>query len=217
MANAGDDTRHRLLEAAGEVFAENGFRAATVREICSRAQANVAAVNYHFGDKERLYVETVQHAHVSGREGPPPILPDAAPSEKLWQYVNAMLSRLFDERRPAWHAQLMAREMAEPSKACEELVESYIRHNFELLDGLLVELLPPATPAAERHLVGFSIVGMCMHFKIHRPIGALLVGDEEIQALDVARLTDHVTQFSLAALGHVSPLFEALQGEQHPG
>ncbi len=56
MANFTTDTTHetrqRLIEAVGEVFAERGFRAATVRDICQRAQANVAAVNYYFGDKE---------------------------------------------------------------------------------------------------------------------------------------------------------------------
>jgi TetR/AcrR family transcriptional regulator, regulator of cefoperazone and chloramphenicol sensitivity len=49
-----DETRLQLLEAAGEVFAEVGFRDATVREICRRADANIAAINYHFGDKENL-------------------------------------------------------------------------------------------------------------------------------------------------------------------
>ena len=52
-------TRQRLLEAAGQVFAEQGFRAATVRDICQRAGANIAAVNYHFGDKEALYREVI--------------------------------------------------------------------------------------------------------------------------------------------------------------
>ena len=53
------DTRQRLIEAAGEVFAERGFRAATIRDIVERAGANIAAVNYHFGDKENLYVEAL--------------------------------------------------------------------------------------------------------------------------------------------------------------
>ena len=42
--------RERLLEAAGEIFAEHGFRNTTVREICKRADINLAAVNYYFRD-----------------------------------------------------------------------------------------------------------------------------------------------------------------------
>src|ERR1700722_14461691 len=51
----GDDTRSRLLDAAAAIFAERGYQAATTREICVRARANAAAVNYHFGDKLGLY------------------------------------------------------------------------------------------------------------------------------------------------------------------
>ena len=53
----GLETRQRLLEPASEVFAQKGFRDATIAEICREAGANVAAVNYHFGSKGELYVE----------------------------------------------------------------------------------------------------------------------------------------------------------------
>ena len=57
------ETPERLMEAAGWVFAEKGFRNATIRDICKRAGANIAAVNYHFGDKEHLYIEVIKYAH----------------------------------------------------------------------------------------------------------------------------------------------------------
>jgi len=56
------ETRQRLLEAAAEVFAQKGFWEATHAEICAKARANTAAVNYHFGSKENLYVEAWKHA-----------------------------------------------------------------------------------------------------------------------------------------------------------
>ncbi len=59
---ARDLTRDKLIEAAGHVFAERGYRAATIREICRRAGANVAAVNYTFGDKMGLYTEVLRHS-----------------------------------------------------------------------------------------------------------------------------------------------------------
>ena len=64
-----DETRHKLIEAAGEIFAEAGYQNATVREICARAGANVAAVNYHFGDKMGLYTELLKTAAGAGEVG----------------------------------------------------------------------------------------------------------------------------------------------------
>ncbi|MGC1583575.1 MAG: TetR family transcriptional regulator, partial [Candidatus Acidiferrales bacterium] len=57
-----DPTRAKLLKAAGAAFAERGYYATTIREICMRAGANVAAVNYHFHDKIGLYTEVLQQS-----------------------------------------------------------------------------------------------------------------------------------------------------------
>ena len=56
------ETRERLLKAAERLIAERGYKKVTVRDICRAARANVAAVNYHFGDKEGLYRELLQIA-----------------------------------------------------------------------------------------------------------------------------------------------------------
>ena len=54
--------KEKLLAVAGDLFMEKGFRDATVAEICSRADANISAVNYHFGSKEALYQEAWRHS-----------------------------------------------------------------------------------------------------------------------------------------------------------
>ena len=79
MSTAQDTTKARLLEAAGEEFAEKGFEGATIRSIIERARANIAAVNYHFGDKERLYIQAVIEAHRCGVDMEP-VCMDAAHS-----------------------------------------------------------------------------------------------------------------------------------------
>src|SRR4051812_49573489 len=56
------ETRARVLATATRLFAARGFKKVTVREICREARANVAAVNYHFGDKLGLYREVLQTA-----------------------------------------------------------------------------------------------------------------------------------------------------------
>ncbi|HMP01510.1 MAG TPA: CerR family C-terminal domain-containing protein [Gemmatales bacterium] len=198
-----DPVKERLLDAAGAVFAERGFAAATVREICARADANLAAVNYHFGDKERLYIEAVKAAHARRlAEIPAPVpSPETTPVDRLRLCIRTMLQRMvFDAHQPPWCAQLVMRELAVPSTACRELTQEFIRPQFEQLLTLVSELVPPGTPARRRHLVVFSIVGQCLHHRLARPIIGHLVGADEQAGYDLDRLTDHITSFTLHGL-----------------
>ena len=56
------ETRTRILDAAEELFMQHGFEATSMRLLTSRAAVNLAAVNYHFGDKGGLYREVLQLA-----------------------------------------------------------------------------------------------------------------------------------------------------------
>src|SRR5215510_3835397 len=110
------DTRARLLEAAVEVFAEEGFRGATIQRICKLAGANIAAAHYHFGDKERLYAAVFDYAvQRAAEERRPEAATSGTPAARLRAHVTAFLERLLDPGRPAWIARLIAREMIEPT------------------------------------------------------------------------------------------------------
>ena len=206
-----DQTKARLLEAAGEEFAAKGFDGATVRAICDRAGTNLAAVNYHFGDKDQLYEQAVLHAHRCG-PGMPTELPDfSEPAEALRQYVANFLRQVAALSKPTWHQTLMLREMVNPTRASELLVRETIRPRFELLSSIIRSLCPDADDRRVQ-VVAFSVVGQCLHYKLTRTISAQLIGVEAFDRLDIDYLTDHITRFTLAALGAGVPFDSAEKG-----
>jgi AcrR family transcriptional regulator len=197
-----DTTRERIAEAAGEIFAERGFDATTVRDICLRAAANVAAVNYYFGDKQRLYVESVVRAHRWRMEQARlPTWSDDTPAEtKLADFIATFLRRVLTGPDDTWHTKLVMREMANPTAACVELVELSIRPQFETLLSILRELLPRGVSPQLVRLTAFSIVGQCLFYHFADPVIRNLLTPKEHSELDVAMLAKHVFEFSLAAI-----------------
>lgn len=203
------DTRDRVLAAAGPVFAAKGFRDATVRDICDRAKVNIAAINYHFGDKERLYIESVKEAHrLRALQVPMPAWnANTPPERKLHGFIRTLLERVLVPRESEWHVQLMLREMAQPTGACAELVRDYIRPHFEILLGILNELLPANVPGERRHMIAFSIVGQCLYYRVADPVVSLLVSEQEYRSLRPEHLAEHIARLTLAACGR-APTFQ---------
>jgi AcrR family transcriptional regulator len=196
-----DQTRQRVLEAAEEVFAEKGFKAASIREIAKKARANIAAINYYFGDKERLYIEAVKYANRGCTEGEPfPVWAPGTPAvQRLRDFIRVMAKRMLSPQSPA-STQLMMREMAQPSAACTEFVSEYIQPMAQILGGILSELVPTASEQ-QQYLIAFSIVGQCLFYRNNRAIAALLVGEKEFEGFNAELVGDHVTSFTLRALG----------------
>ncbi|MBI5014572.1 MAG: CerR family C-terminal domain-containing protein [Deltaproteobacteria bacterium] len=200
---ASAETRQRLLEAAGEVFAAKGFRGATTREICRKAGANVAAVNYHFAGKEGLYEAVVHHAHRHAAERYP--LASASetpgsPADRFRAFVEWFLFRTLCEGRPAWQAKLLAREMIEPTRALDTLVETEIRPLLETLQSLCRELMGPGADDDEVRLAARSVLGQCLYYRHAQPILARLHPEERYSPEYIRRLAAHVTAFSLGGI-----------------
>ena len=202
-----ENTKTRLIRAAGEVFARDGFRSATVREICRRAGAHLGAINYHFRDKEGLYAAVIDYSHRSAVATYPADagLPDnASPEERLRCFIRAFLSRLLDEGIPAWHGQLMAREIAAPTGALGQLAQGSIRSQYTVLVDILGDLLgetqvAPGEESERLFLAAMSIVGQCLHhFTARRVIAALR--PHRFDPTDIEQIAAHITRFSLAGL-----------------
>jgi len=195
------ETRQRLLEAAGEVFAEHGFRDATIREICERAKANIAAVHYHFGDKEELYAAVFTYARscaVAPFDGQVP--PTAPAEERLRVFVRAVLTRFFDEGRPAWLGKLVAREMIDPTKALDSLINEQIRPNSERLKAIVRELIGVEIDEQELWRCTFGIAAQWLFYFHCGQVVKRLNPDQRFDRQELERLADHITKFSVAAL-----------------
>jgi AcrR family transcriptional regulator len=194
-----------LLEAAEELFAASGYDGVSIEQITRTAKANRAAVSFHFGGKERLYIEAVKYAHRNCINGAPfPEWPAGTPAaERLRGFIRTMIVRMTTDLSPS-SAQLMMREMVQPTAACEEIVRDYIRPMADVLVRILDEMLPPQVPLTRRYLLGFSIVAQCLFYRQNRPVAALLMGEDEFKKLDAETLTAHVSMAALAMIEKVN-------------
>ncbi|QDU21482.1 CerR family C-terminal domain-containing protein [Urbifossiella limnaea] len=201
------DARERLLAAAEVEFAERGYDGATVREITRRAGANIAAINYYFGDKERLYVEAVKYAHSCATGGPLPTAPvGTTPVQRLAAFIREMLRRMHAPARPT-SMKLMMREMTDPGKAANVVVDEFIRPMaFALREHLRAVL--PGLDEKRLLMTGFSVIGQCLFYRQNRPVAELIFGRDAIAELDLDAVADHVVRFTLAALGEGPPIAE---------
>lgn len=204
-----DDTpKYRLLDAAGSAFAQQGYAGAAVRDICQSAGLNIASVNYYFGDKERLYAETVKYAcEKSAAKFPMPQWPAGTPAwNRLQDFIVTFISRLMDPENKPWQTQIIMREMAQPTSACKEWLRDYVEPLADTLKAILAELTHMQTTDDQIYLIGFSIVGQCLYYRQNRPIGEQLMGKERFERLNATAIAKHICGFTGAALGLTPPL-----------
>ena len=201
-------TRQDLLAAAAQVFAERGFRDATIREICRRAKANVAAVTYHFGGKAGLYAEVLaegqrlkrRHLELSAVTAAAAAGNAGNPEVQLARFVRAMLTELLTEAPDSYHNQLMFREMIAPTAALDRVVSESIRPTATELDVILQKLLGKGFGVGSRRLIGLSIVSQILNYKHCHAVITRLFPDLTVDASQIEVLAEHITRFSMAAL-----------------
>lgn len=204
------DTRQRLLDAGTIEFAERGLDA-SIRQICARAGANQAAVNYHFGSKQKFYAEVLVGCHQRAvAKRPMPRLADGPerPRQVFRRWVRWMLELLLVEGTGTPLGQLMARELCQPSAAFDELVRRSILPLHQALSEIIEALIGPVDALTLRLHVN-SVLGQCLVYKhaeeavkrLDALNGIDIVPPDLVQpAAKLDALARHIAAFSLAGL-----------------
>ena len=198
MATSGQ-TRERLLSAAREVFSECGFQGATVREICKRAEANVAAVNYHFGSKDDLFAEALNFAPLKALQQAN-ISVHGCPRIRLKLFIGDFLSMLLDEQHASSQCQIMARELADPTPALDKIVREAIAPLHAYLGDLVCEIAEKTISDAELHRYVHSIIGQCLYYRHSQPVLQRLHTRLRYTPKEIKSIAQHIAEFSLAGI-----------------
>ncbi len=204
-------TRRRILATAGELFAERGFLATTMRRIAERAGVNLASAHYHFGSKQALYLEVVRaefgklEARLAARGATPGASLDLLSREELEQTlclrIEIMLETVLDVS--GIHGSIVMREMADPSAALPVIVKQFIDPQRREM-GRIVARLAPKLSETEIELCTRSIVGQAFFYRTHRPVLLLMMGRAHYPKGLTREAAEHITAFSLGGLDQLS-------------
>ena len=206
------DTRQRVLECAVAVFAEKGFRDATIHEICDKAEANIAAVNYYFGSKEKLYAEAWRKAleetmAVHPLSGGVP--KDAPAVERLRGGIRALIGAFADEESKAFD--IAHKEAANPTALLFDVARECIRPFQSAAHDVLHELLGPCSTAQDILFCGTSIMSQCVEVVKQTRMRRFFekMDDKDWFIRDLDAYADHVVRFSLAGIRDMRERAEA--------
>jgi AcrR family transcriptional regulator len=193
------------MDAASEIFGQDGFKAATIRKIATAAHANVAAINYHFQGKQGLYLAVLEDTFSKGFQRFPYDLEmddSTPPDQRLRTFIHTMFHRFLSNE--GWggisgRGKLIAREFFEPTPAFETIVKTYITPHKKVLVSIISELSPGN--AKDKQLAcAISIIGQCVYYAFASPIIQRIAPDFMPTQQNLERLADHVFLFSLGGI-----------------
>ncbi len=194
MNDDSPNIRQRLLQAASQVFAEKGYAEASTREICRLAEANAAAIHYHFGDKASLYRAVCRPPDFV--IGVPPALldPETTLRAGLEAFFAPLVPLLTESCIPPHLHMLLVREQVQPSGLLNESCVDFFRPQHEQFCRFLARHCDLAEPDEAVQHLAVSITGMAMMLFIKRDfveaMAPHLLRDDGLEAT-LARLADY--------------------------
>jgi AcrR family transcriptional regulator len=203
------------LEACA-IFAEKGYRDTTVAEICERASANIASVNYHFGDKDHLYSEACFHAFELASEQYPIAgrLPEtASPEEHIHAFVHALLQRIFDNGPAGWFPRIVVHEMTSPTPHFEHVFKRALEPSAARLSTHIASIVDVELSPIQLRLLALNVISQCLFFAVNRPVRERIMPKGFFSSQRIAGLARHITAFSMAGIEATAPRLAAAEDD----
>jgi AcrR family transcriptional regulator len=197
----------RLLDAAEELFCEKGFEGTSVRDIAASAGCNVAAVNYYFGGKDKLYEEVwrrhlipMRDARIAGiekvlsqREG------HYCLEDLLKTFAETFIGPLVEASRASRLSRLTARECIEQHLPVRMFADEVMKPTMNSMRTALLQTCPDLDES-RIPLVTFSLVGQLIHVVHIRAMFEQWGDDLDVPMIDVEKAIDHIVKFSAAGI-----------------
>lgn len=194
-SDKGSGTRRRLLDAAAELFATKGYRNVAVRDICERACANVAAINYHFGGKDKLHLAAIDHARQRALQeadpttaGPKPA-GGLMPELKLRRHLHSMLGRAFTDGPAGWYLQIVLREMVDPTPSLEAALDEHLGPHQRRLEAIVGQVIGQDPDSDTVKDTAATLLATAVYYQSCRPAVQHLRSDFEFNQDAAERLT----------------------------
>ena len=201
------ETRMALLDAAERLFSARGYASVGIREIAEQADANLASINYHFGSKRELYLETVRRVMARSEHGGAwarlheEARDPLTAARCLHGFIRAYLHDLLVEGGHDSCGALMLWEAVQPSEAIDAVVRDYIEPSHAALLALVRALLP-ADDRDRARLCARSVLGQLLHYRVFGPFIERLDARGDDPQQTAGEKAEHVLRFSLRAMGH---------------
>lgn len=192
--------------AASKIFAEKGFRETTVAEICEAAGANIAAVNYHFGDKESLYDAVWRYAfEVTSATYPIDGCLSENPSlqDYLYSYAHAVMNRIFCDTEAGLFPKLLHQELSHPTLAIERIAKEALYPQSRFVGKAVHDELEPDIDEERIHLCMHSIIGQCAFYNFSRPLREQTMGKKTLSEEEIEQIAHHIATFSIGGLKEI--------------
>jgi AcrR family transcriptional regulator len=196
----GKETRWKLLNAACEVFAQKGYKDAKVVDICKQAGANVASVNYYFGDKVSLYKEAWQYALQNLIEPTFSELTGESPHELLRKYIQTLVQHFAAKDKLGQFSRLYLMELVNPTGLIKDAWHEMIEPQRRILHDIIRAITGPDAGELSILFCELSIVNQCRALVTTKRSDLQHMLGQPLCAELIERLVRHIADFSLAGI-----------------